>query len=87
MQIIILMIFYEECIDKKYFDLLKYVSNKTITVYKLGELYDYFHGEMYLDTSCITSYRLHYLNGNGFVLMIPTIYDDGIVVEKYIYEC
>ena len=67
-------------------NLLKYVSNKTITVYKLGELYDYFHGEMYPDTSCITSYNLKYLSGNGFVLMIPTIYDDGVAKEYTHHE-
>lgn len=67
-------------------NLLKYVSNKTITVYKLGDLYDYFHGEMYLDTSCITSYNLKYLSGNGFVIMLPTIYDDGIAKEYVHHE-
>lgn len=67
-------------------NLLKYVSNKTITVYKLGDLYDYFHGEMYLDTSCITSYNLKYLSGNGFVLMLPTIYDNGIAKEYIHHE-
>lgn len=67
-------------------DLLKYVSNGTVTVYKLGELYDYFYGEMYIDTSCITSYRLKYLSGNGLVLMLPTIYDDGIAQEYVHHE-
>ncbi len=67
-------------------NLLKYVSNKTITVYKLGDLYDYFHGEMYLDTSCITSYNLKYLSGNGFVIMLPTIYDDGVAKEYVHHE-
>lgn len=67
-------------------NLLKYVSNKTITVYKLGDLYDYFHGEMYLDTSCITSYNLKHLSGNGFVLMLPTIYDNGIAKEYIHHE-
>ena len=67
-------------------DLLKYVSNSTITIYKLGELYDYFYGEMYLDTSCITSYNLKYLSGNGFVMMLPTIYDNGVAKEYTHHE-
>ena len=66
-------------------DLLKYVSNTSVTIYKLGELYDYFYGKMYVDTSCITSYNLKYLSGNGFVLMLPTIYDDG-VAQQYIHH-
>lgn len=78
--------YYNEKGHKSNANLLKYVSNKTVTVYKLGELYDYFHGEMYLDTSCITSYSLHYLNGNGFVMMLPTIYDDGIAKEYTHHE-
>ena len=65
--------------------LLKYVSNSSITVYKLGDMYDYFYGEMYVDTSCITSYNLKYLGGNGLVLMIPTIYDDG-TASRYVHH-
>lgn len=66
-------------------NLLKYVSNSTVTVYKLDELYDYFYGQTYLDTSCINSYNLKYLSGNGFVLMLPTIYDDG-VAQEYVHH-
>ena len=59
-------------------DLLKYEVNTYITLYKLGNMYDYFFSAMPTSTSCLTYFDLHHLNERGLVLLFPTVYIDGI---------
>ena len=66
-------------IDKA--NLLKYISNTYVTIYRLDNIYDYFFGEMALDTSYVSSFDLKYLENNGFVLMLPSIYYEGKLDE------
>lgn len=66
-------------IDKA--NLLKYISNTYVTIYRLDNIYDYFFGEMALDTSYVSSFNLKYLENNGFVLMLPSIYYEGKLDE------
>lgn len=66
-------------IDKA--NLLKYISNTYVTIYRLDNIYDYFFGEMAIDTSYVSSFDLKYLDNNGFVLMLPSIYFGGSLDE------
>ena len=60
-------------------NLLKYLSNSYVTIYKLDNIYDYMYGEMALNTSYITDFNLEYVNDSGFALMLPFTYDDNKV--------
>ena len=62
-------------------DLLKYNTASYITLYKLGNLYDYFYSLMPINTNQLSHFALTYLNENGFVLRFPTIYMDSGIKE------
>ena len=62
-------------------DLLKYNTSSFITLYKLGNLYDYFYSLMPIDTSYLSHFELTYLNENGFVLRFPTVYIENGIKE------
>ena len=62
-------------------NVLKYISNTYITLYKIDDLYDYFHGRMAFSTGQIKDFKLTYLEGNGFVLSIPEVFKPDAVGE------
>lgn len=64
---------------------LKYISNSSITLYRLDELYDYFHGEMAYSTKDINDFSLTYIEDNGFVLSYPTPYNPEFTLD-YIHR-
>ena len=59
-------------------ELLKYDVSSTVTLYKLGDMYDYFFSQMPINTKVLKDFDLHYLNNRGVILLFPTIYIDGI---------
>lgn len=62
-------------------NVLKYISNTYITLYRVDDFYDYFHGKMAYSTGQIKNFKLTYLNANGFVLSIPEVNNPDIVQE------
>lgn len=60
--------------DKAKVNILKYTTNTYITLYKLGEYYDYFYTKMPINTSQVREFETTYLTKNSFVLRFPTIY-------------
>lgn len=69
---------------EKQFDkvkVLKYISNSTITLYRLDDIYDYFHGEMAHSTKDIHDFTLNYIENNGFVLSYPTPYNPEFTLD------
>lgn len=52
---------------------LKYISNTYITLYRINDLYDYFHGRMAFSTGQIRDFKLTFLGDNGFVISIPEV--------------
>ena len=62
-------------------DLLKYNTASYITLYKLGNLYDYFYSLMPINTNQLSHFALTYLNEHGFVLRFPTIYMESGIKE------
>ena len=54
---------------------LKYISNSFVNLYRIDDIYDYFYGSLVNSTSLLDDYKLTYIDGNGFVLSIPTIYN------------
>lgn len=63
-------------------NLLKYISNTYINLYRIDNVYDYFYGHMAYSTLQINKYKITKL-GNGFVLQLPTTLDTDIVDIKH----
>lgn len=60
-------------------EIMKYITSTHLTLYKLGNVYDYFYSLMPINTSVLSQFELTYFNENGFILRFPTIYmKDGI---------
>lgn len=55
--------------------ILKYISNTFVNLHRLDDYYDYFYGNLVNSTSLLDDYKLNYIEGNGFVLSSPTIYN------------
>ena len=60
--------------DNAKVNILKYTTNTYITLYKLGEYYDYFYTKMPINTKQVPEFDLTYLQNNGLVLRFPTVY-------------
>ena len=52
-------------------NLLKYISNTYINLYRINDIYDYFHGKMAYSTAQINEFKLTYIKDNGFVMSLP----------------
>ena len=53
---------------------MKYNTNNYITLYRLGNLYNYFYNVMPTSTGKLKDFDLTYIKDNGFILRFPTIY-------------
>ena len=54
-------------------EILKYMTNRTITLYALEDFYDYFYGPLVYNTSMLKKFEIIYLKDNCFILAYPTI--------------
>lgn len=54
-------------------NVLKYISNTFINLYRLDDLYDYFYGPMAYSTKDIDDFKLTYTKNNSFVVSYPNI--------------
>ena len=54
---------------------LKYISNSTISLYKLDDSLDYFYGVLPCNTKHITDFNLKYVESNRIMLLPPIMYD------------
>ena len=53
---------------------MRYNTNTYITLYRLGNYYNYFYNLMPTSTGKLTAFDLTYINDNGFLLQFPTVY-------------
>ena len=53
---------------------LKYNPDNYVTLYRLGNLYNYFYDLMPSSTGKVKDFDLTYVKGNGFTLRFPTVY-------------
>ena len=74
--------YFDKVKDNSKKELLKYNTNSFITLYKLGNMYNFFFSLMPVETRCLERFDLKYLNENGFVLMYQTVYMDD-EIKKY----
>lgn len=69
---------------KKQFDkvnVLKYISNTYVNLYRIDDIYDYFFGELAYSTKDINSFKLTYIKDDGFVLSYPNIYNPDYTMD------
>lgn len=65
-------------------EIMKYITSTHLTLYKLGDMYNYFYSLMPISTKVLSHFELTYLNELGFVLRFPTIYmKDGIKAYEH----
>ncbi|MGE5456382.1 MAG: nucleoside kinase [Ignavibacteriales bacterium] len=62
-------------------NVLKYISNSYVNLYRLDDIYDYFFGELANSTKDIDDFKLTYIKDNGFVLSSPTIYNPECTLD------
>ena len=63
-------------------DMLKYMTDDTITINLLDDTYDYFYGPLVPHTGILKKFALEYTKGNTFVLIYPTS-DSPNKIKKY----
>ena len=61
---------------------LRYNTDNFITMYRLGNVYDYYYSLMPTSTSKLKDFDLTFLNEHSFVLRFPTIYIND-KIKKY----
>lgn len=62
-------------------NVLKYISNTYVNLYRLDDVYDYFYGELAYSTKAIDDFKLTYIKDNGFVLSCPDIYNPECTLD------
>lgn len=67
-------------------NVLKYISNTYINLYRINNTYDYFYGELAYSTSQIDDFKLTYIKDNGFVLSYPDIYNPECTLDYKHHE-
>ena len=64
---------------------MKYNTDTYITLYRLGNVYNYFYNMMPPSTGKTKDFDLTYIKGNGFTLRFPTIYIND-KIKKYTHH-
>lgn len=60
---------------------MTYNTNNFITLYRLGNNYNYFYNLMPISTERLRDYELTYITDNGFLLRFPTVYISDRIKE------
>ena len=68
------MKYFNEIGDKTKAGVLRYNTDNYITLYRLGNVYNYFYNYMPTSTGKLRDFDLTYIKDNGFVLRFPTTY-------------
>ena len=64
-------------------DGLRYMTNRTVTLYSLDGIYDYFFGPLVYNTGLLDKFGMIYLKENSFILTYPSVNDPN-TVDEYI---
>ena len=67
-------------------NVLKYISNTYINLYRISDLYDYFYEKMAYSTGQINDFKLTFIKDNGFVLSIPDIVNPECTLDYVHHE-
>lgn len=64
---------------------LKYMTNRTVTLYSLDGVYDYFYGPLVYNTGVINNFKIIYLKNNSFILTYPS-QKNPLKVDEYLHH-
>jgi len=67
-------------------NVLKYISNTYINLYRINDLYDYFYGKMAYSTKQIKEFKFTYTGEDGFVMSLPDIGNPECVLDYVHHE-
>lgn len=73
--------YFESINDHAKAGVMTYNTNSYITLYRLGNAYNYFYSLMAPSTGKLKEFDLTYIKDNGFVLRFPTIYINDKIKE------
>lgn len=73
--------YFESINDYTKAGVMKYNTNNYITLYRLGNTYNYFYNLMAPSTERLKDFDLTYIKENGFILRFPTIYINNTIKE------
>lgn len=74
---------------KKMYDkvnVLKYISNSYVSLYRIDDVYDYFYGQLTTNTGYIDDFKLSYIKDKGFVVSYPTENNPDITFDYIHHE-
>ena len=74
--------YFEKINDQVKAGVMKYNTNSYITLYRLGNTYNYFYSLMAPSTGKLKEFDMTYIKDNGFVLRFPTTYIND-KIKKY----
>lgn len=77
--------YFESIGDKSKVGLMKYNTNTYVTLYKLGNMYNFFFSCMPVSLSVLKKFDVKYLNSTGLVLLFPTVYSDN-KIKEYVHH-
>ena len=63
----------------------RYMTNRTVTLYSLDGIYDYFYGPLVYNTGLLDKFDMIYLKDNSFILTYPSTKNPN-QVDKYIHH-
>lgn len=66
-------------------NMLKYISNSFVNLYRLDDVYDYFFSELAQSTNDLSDFKLTYIKNNGFVLSYPSASNPEMTLD-YIHK-
>jgi len=67
-------------------NVLKYISNTYINLYRINDIYDYFYSKMAYSTSQIPDFKLTYTGEDSFVMSLPDIHNPECVLDYVHHE-
>ena len=76
------MQYFEDVGDTAKAGVMRYNTNKYVTLYRLGNLYNYFYNLMPTSTGLVKDFDLTYIKDNGFILRFPTVFIQD-KIKKY----
>ena len=74
--------YFEDVGDTSKAGVMRYNTNKYVTLYRLGNLYNYFYNLMPISTGLVKDFDLTYIKDNGFILRFPTVFIQD-KIKKY----
>ncbi|MGN1268020.1 MAG: nucleoside kinase [Candidatus Aphodocola sp.] len=71
--------YFDNMLDNKKADTYLYQTSLYVTLYRLGNIYNYFYSCLPISTSCLNSFDLKYIDNRDFVLQFPTPSSNGLI--------